>query len=66
MSGEVNVLANVDAFLFDVFGTVVDWQGSVAQQVREEHYDGILECESNSVLVRPRTMTQCLPSICSQ
>jgi hypothetical protein len=36
-------LKDVDAFLFDVFGTVVDWQGSVAQQVQEKYYDGILQ-----------------------
>lgn len=26
-------LANINAFLFDVFGTVVDWQGSVAEHL---------------------------------
>lgn len=36
-------LADVDVFLFDVFGTVVDWQNSVAQELQSKHYDGILE-----------------------
>ena len=27
-------LANVKALTFDVFGTVVDWRGSIAREVR--------------------------------
>ena len=41
----LEALRGVEAFLFDVFGTVVDWQGSVAREVQEKHYDGILERE---------------------
>ena len=40
-----NPLADVEVFLFDVFGTVVDWQNSVAQELQSRHYDGILERE---------------------
>lgn len=38
-----DALKGVEAYLFDVFGTVVDWQGSVAEELRTKHYDGILE-----------------------
>ncbi|EKM60181.1 uncharacterized protein PHACADRAFT_246020 [Phanerochaete carnosa HHB-10118-sp] len=38
-------LEGVDVFLFDVFGTVVDWQNSVAQELRTKHYDGMLELD---------------------
>lgn len=38
-------LADVEVFLFDVFGTVVDWQNSVAHELQSKHYDGILERE---------------------
>lgn len=41
--GDGEALKDVEAYLFDVFGTVVDWQGSVARELREKHYDGILE-----------------------
>ena len=37
-------LQGVEALLFDVFGTVVDWQGSVAEELRvknETITDGI-------------------------
>lgn len=30
---DTHPLADVEAFLFDVFGTVVDWQGSVSEQL---------------------------------
>lgn len=36
------VLKDVEAFLFDVFGTVVDWQGSVSKQLAQ-YYEGLLE-----------------------
>lgn len=42
-SGDTDLLSGVEAYLFDVFGTVVDWQGSVARELQEKHYDGILE-----------------------
>ena len=35
-------LKDVEAFLFDVFGTVVDWQGSVSKQLMQ-YYEGLLE-----------------------
>ncbi|GJE89343.1 haloacid dehalogenase [Phanerochaete sordida] len=38
-------LADVEVFLFDVFGTVVDWQNSVAHELQSKHYDGILELD---------------------
>lgn len=28
------ILGGVEAFLFDVFGTVVDWRGSLAEGLR--------------------------------
>lgn len=40
-----NLLKGAEAFLFDVFGTVVDWQGSVSKQL-SEHYEGLLQSES--------------------
>ena len=39
------ILRDAEAFLFDVFGTVVDWEGSVARLLAA-HYDGPLECTS--------------------
>ena len=36
------VLRDAQAFLFDVFGTAVDWEGSVARLLRV-HYTGELE-----------------------
>lgn len=42
MSTAANPLAGVKALLFDVFGTVVDWEGSVHRQLGERvQQDGI-------------------------
>ncbi|KAI0089076.1 haloacid dehalogenase [Irpex rosettiformis] len=38
------LLKGVEAFLFDVFGTVVDWQGSVSKQL-SQHYEGLFEID---------------------
>ncbi|KAI0700716.1 haloacid dehalogenase [Cytidiella melzeri] len=37
-------LKGAEAFLFDVFGTVVDWQSSVSKQL-SVHYEGIFEID---------------------
>lgn len=37
MSATPNPLHGVEALLFDVFGTVVDWQGSVARELAESN-----------------------------
>ena len=34
LAGAVAELAGVKALTFDVFGTVVDWRGSIAREVR--------------------------------
>lgn len=39
---DIAALQGAEAFLFDVFGTVVDWQGSVSKQL-EEYHEGLLE-----------------------
>ena len=45
---QAQVLRGAQAFLFDVFGTVVDWEGSVSRLLRA-HYTGDLECTSSAV-----------------
>lgn len=37
MNMEPETLSEVKAFVFDVFGTVVDWRGSVAKQLSQSH-----------------------------
>ncbi|KAI0346841.1 haloacid dehalogenase [Trametopsis cervina] len=39
-----STMEGVEAFLFDVFGTVVDWQGSVSHQLSDTH-EGLLQID---------------------
>jgi len=48
MATPANPLADVKAFVFDVFGTVVDWRGSVSAELRAQTHWGLSEKDSDS------------------
>ena len=52
-----SILQNVDAFLFDVFGTVVDWEGSIVRELRVRHSDGTGERKSRFLQVVYKRLT---------
>ena len=51
MSSGSNPLSGVEAYVFDVFGTVVDWYGSVTRALEKAAPDGYVDeglCAANA------------------
>ncbi len=57
----MEALKGVEAIFFDVFGTVVDWQGGVSQELNR-HYEGLLGSERMSRISRLSLRTHLLCS----